>query len=200
MPQKITNKNLQYTSTLPPFLARLRGEAAPANPDAPDPILAARRRPAKPRSGSAEAEDVPLVVDEDGNVLDGVQIGLDGTVRENDAPASQPQPSERDDEGGDDGKGEGQPPGDKDKGATVSVGSGGKNKKRKVGKVVGAERSSDDAAAGGVSSELGDQTDKKEKSKVGDDGAAKEGDNVKTKSGTKKKAKKIKLSFGDDEG
>ncbi|KAK4448966.1 hypothetical protein QBC34DRAFT_406434 [Podospora aff. communis PSN243] len=80
MSQKITPKNLQYNSSLPPFLARLRGETAPSEFDGPDPILAGRRRPAKPRSGSAEAEDAPVVVDERGEVVD-VKVGLDGEVK-----------------------------------------------------------------------------------------------------------------------
>ncbi|KAI1191184.1 hypothetical protein F5B17DRAFT_426830 [Nemania serpens] len=68
MSQKITAKNLTYDSSLPPFLARLRGQQS-ARSGGPDPILAANRRPGQKRSASEEAEDAPVVVDEHGNVV-----------------------------------------------------------------------------------------------------------------------------------
>ncbi|KAK0623730.1 hypothetical protein B0T14DRAFT_495161 [Immersiella caudata] len=128
MSQKITPKNLQYNSSLPPFLARLRGETAPSEFDGPDPILAGRRRPAKPRNGSAEAEDAPVVVDERGEVVD-VKVGLDGEVKVG-------LPAEEKGEGGDKGDGEEE---QKKEGEEKEAGVGGVNKKRK-GRVVGAEQ------------------------------------------------------------
>ncbi|KAF5010585.1 hypothetical protein FDECE_3251 [Fusarium decemcellulare] len=79
MPPKITSKNLSYDNTAPPFLAALRAQAAGAT--GPDPLLAAQRRSAKKRSSSEEAEDVPLVVDEDGNVVS-LEVDKDGIVKE----------------------------------------------------------------------------------------------------------------------
>ncbi|KAM0430957.1 hypothetical protein ACHAPT_005591 [Fusarium lateritium] len=79
MPPKITSKNLSYDNSAPPFLAALRAQAAGAT--GPDPLLAAQRRSAKKRSNSEEAEDAPLVVDEDGNVVD-LEVDKDGTVKE----------------------------------------------------------------------------------------------------------------------
>ena len=77
MSQKITSKNLSYDTSLPPFLAALRAQASGSS--GPDPLLAAQRRSAKKRSSSEEAEDVPLVVDEDGNVVN-VEVDKDGVV------------------------------------------------------------------------------------------------------------------------
>ncbi|KUI62324.1 hypothetical protein VP1G_09459 [Cytospora mali] len=79
MSQKITGKNLQYDQTLPPFLARLKGQHI-ADSESPDPILASRRRAAKPRSASEEAEDAPLIVDDDGNVVQGMKKRKAGKV------------------------------------------------------------------------------------------------------------------------
>ena len=78
MSQKFNAKNLAYDTKLPPFLAALRAQN-PTSASAPDPLLAANRRHAKKRSGSEEAEDGPLVVDEGGNVLEG-RVGGDGSL------------------------------------------------------------------------------------------------------------------------
>lgn len=80
MSQKITSKNLSYDSSLPPFLARIQAQAS--GQSGPDPILSAQRRAAKKRSGSEEAEDAPLVVDEEGNAIN-FEVGKDGTVKDN---------------------------------------------------------------------------------------------------------------------
>ncbi|KAK4195061.1 hypothetical protein QBC40DRAFT_289686 [Triangularia verruculosa] len=170
MPPKVTAKNLQYNTTLPPFLARLRGEAASSSEfdgsssGGPDPILAARRRPTKKRSGSAEAEDAPTVVDEHGNTVQDVTVGLDGSVK-----ATAPAPVSPQENGGHDDSGK--PAVEDQKQAAASIGAAGK--KRKVGKVIGADADADED---------------------------KDGSTPGPKAKPKKKAKKIKLSFGDDEG
>ncbi len=176
MSQKISGKNLHYDTSLPPFLARLRGEAA-ANNDGPDPLLVRNRRHAKPRSGSAEAEDAPPVVDDDGNVVQGLKVGADGAVTETETDKS---PGKGDGEQGDDEKAEA----DKEKGdlkEKVKIAGIGGGKKRKAGKVVGADEGEE---------KVGDKPD----SKNGGDS------DVKVAPPAKKKAKKIKLSFGDDDG
>ncbi|KAK4039398.1 hypothetical protein C8A01DRAFT_47117 [Parachaetomium inaequale] len=196
MSHKITAKNLQYNTALPPFLARLRGEhASAADRDAPDPILAARRRPVKPRSGSAEAEDAPLVLDEHGNAVD-VTVSADGTVREKEATTT----ADRQQEEGSTGE-------DKLAGAEAAAAAGEKlagvgdqRRKRKIGKVVGADAEEEDGVGekngkGGEhwrSDTAGATTTAQDTKKVNSAAAA--------KAKTKKKAKKIKLSFGDDEG
>lgn len=78
MSQKFNAKNLAYDAKLPPFLAALRAQN-PTSASEPDPLRAANRRHAKKRSGSEEAEDAPVVVDEGGNVLQG-RVEGDGTV------------------------------------------------------------------------------------------------------------------------
>lgn len=180
MAQKITSKNLSYDDTLPPFLARLRGQHA-ASASEPDPILASRRRAAKPRSASEEAEDAPLVVDEEGQeVLRGVTVGKDGVVTEELEAGG----GDVNGEGGDDGSLKG-----KEKGAGI-----GGSKKRKVGKVVGG---------GDEEEEDGGGTAPEERSKVGKSkgtSSARKNDKSKEPGKEKKKAKKIKLSFGDDDG
>lgn len=186
MSNKITGKNLHYDQSLPPFLARLKGQHA-ADTDSPDPILASRRRQAKPRSASQDAEDAPLIVDDDGNVLAHVELAADGTVTTNQEAG--PKAAGGDDEdsietggvkdGGKDAKGVAA--GDK-------VAKIGASKKRKLGKVVGAGAGVEDS-----------KQDKDSLDPQKQDGAAATGDD-KTKAPvrTKKKAKKIKLSFNDD--
>ncbi|KAG6024021.1 hypothetical protein E4U41_001890 [Claviceps citrina] len=124
MSEKITSKNLSYNSSLPPFLQRLHAQASGAT--GPDPLLAAHKRSVKKRSASEEAEDAPLVVDEQGNRLD-VQVERDGTVKEaeNDPPSV-----------GDVGVSKADEETDKterEKNSSIGV------RKRKVGKVVGQD-------------------------------------------------------------
>ncbi|KAK2605882.1 hypothetical protein QQS21_003722 [Conoideocrella luteorostrata] len=165
MPEKITSKNLSYSSSLPPFLARLHAQAGGAS--GPDPLLAAQRRSVKKRSSSEEAEDAPLVVDEHGNNVN-VQVEKDGTVKETES------------NGGEDDN--------------VSSGSGGKTekletegkssigaRKRKTGKVIGG---------GAADSQDTDGADKKMSDQKEEAPAERK---------AKKKAKKIKLSFDEDE-
>ncbi|KAL7802073.1 hypothetical protein V8C44DRAFT_345979 [Trichoderma aethiopicum] len=178
MSQKINAKNLSYNSSLPPFLAALRAQASGAT--GPDPILAAQRRGAKKRSGSEEAEDAPLVVDEHGNALQDLKVNKDGTVEEAAAAENAEDGAEgesKDEKSDAAKKSEAEP-------ARASIGG----RKRKVGKVVGEE--AQDGGAEGAPTEKKDGTAKKE----ADD--AEETSNRKPK----KKAKKIKLSFDEDEG
>ncbi|KAI0834506.1 hypothetical protein F5Y06DRAFT_156098 [Hypoxylon sp. FL0890] len=169
---KITPKNLSYSSDLPPFLARLRGQhQQQRDSDSPDPILAARRRAARPRSASEEAEDAPLVVDENGNTV----TFLSGA--DEDVPVETKH-------GDVDSKDDSQKDREKEKIAGI-----GASKKRKVGRVVG----------GGEDEEEENATKATSRPKENKHGAKSnpKDTNSTTKQG-KKKAKKIKLSFGDD--
>ncbi|RYP21048.1 hypothetical protein DL765_002455 [Monosporascus sp. GIB2] len=191
---KITSKNLTYDTTLPPFLARLRGQQRQYSEDGPDPILAARRRPqGKPRSASEEAEDAPVVVDDRGNV---VQL-RDGAIVDDDGDAGVGQ-----DEGGAEvEKADGDAAEKRDdeeearKRDAEKVAGIGAGKKRKAGRVVGGAGSGsgreDDREDGG-----GDGNGSKQKSARADDADAKAKSTATAPK--KKKAKKIKLSFGDD--
>jgi len=184
MAPKFNAKNLQYSSTLPPFLARLRGEASSSLGEGPDPILAAQKRPSKKRSDSAEREDAPTVVDTEGNILGDIKI-VDGIVHTTTKEETETDTNKRGGTIGD-GDGDGGTENDKDKdkkNGEGSVGIGAGNlKKRKVGRVIGAEEPEEQEAKG------------KEKVKSVEDIPSSK------KKGDKKKAKKIKLSFGDDEG
>lgn len=166
MSQKISGKNLHYDQTLPPFLARLRGQAA-GNNDGPDPLLVRNRRHGKPRSASQEAEDGPVILDEEGNAVSGLSIGVDGTVTETEKKRSGDE-ADRKGTAAEDAEESRAAEAEKAKEKTASIGGG---KKRKAAKVIGA-----------------DEVDEQE---------PKERPILKKKQA---KSKKIKLSFGDDEG
>ncbi|KAF9878069.1 hypothetical protein CkaCkLH20_04645 [Colletotrichum karsti] len=119
MSDKITSKNLSYDTKIPPFLRALHAQAA-GNAADPDPILSKRRRAAKKRSESEEAEDAPLVVDDEGNVVD-VQVDKDGGVAEDPEKRDEGETKELKDE----------------KRETEKVAGIGASKKRKAGKVIG---------------------------------------------------------------
>ena len=194
MSNKITGKNLQYDQSLPPFLARLKGQHA-ADTDSPDPILASRRRQAKPRSASQDAEDAPLIVDDDGNVLAGVEVAADGTVTANQEAG----PGAGGDEDSKDDGLEAKGTGARHEGKVATIGG---SKKRKLGKVVGADAEDDKQEKDSHSPEK----KKQDKASLGEHPRPTANDKAATggKPGgpvkAKKKAKKIKLSFGDEDG
>lgn len=182
MAQKFNSKNFSYDAKPPPFLAALQAQAA--GHAGPDPITSARRRPGKKRSDSEEAEDAPLVVDENGNAV-GVQVDKDGVVTE---ASSKPGDAGTKDAGD----------ATKDGATTTTTGSekretdakasiGGR--KRKGGRVIGGgdeEEAAEEAAP------------EKSASKKKDAGEDKAGETKGGDKKPKKKAKKIKLSFDDD--
>ena len=169
MSQKITSKNLSYDSSLPPFLARMQAQAS-GHDDTPSQSQQRNRRLGKKRSDSEEAEDAPLVVDEEGNLVE-VEIDKEGGVKKR---------PDGDAEGGD-GQGKEEEVAKEKEGDKKGVEIG--MRKRKVGRVVGGDDEDGDRA--------GSKVEKKEK--VEDD----KGDGRKK---GKKKAKKIKLSFDEEEG
>ncbi|KAI1828387.1 hypothetical protein F4861DRAFT_180306 [Xylaria intraflava] len=205
MSQKITAKNLTYDSSLPPFLARLHGHRAAQT--GPDPILAAHRRPGQKRSASEEAEDSPLVVDENGNVVDlgNAEDVTEGGEKEEEG-AEQPTPDD--------------PAQGKEKEKVAGIGA---TRKRKVGRVIGEEHSDDESGAKTRKKNADDEariakasadvrrlvrgedatdTGAEKGTKVTDDKPGKgrkPQDGPVHKSAKKKVAKKIKLSFGDNE-
>ncbi|OBR13101.1 hypothetical protein CH63R_01827 [Colletotrichum higginsianum IMI 349063] len=168
MSDKITSKNLSYDTTIPPFLRALHAQAA-RNAADPDPILSKRRRAGKKRSESEEAEDAPLVVDDEGNVVD-VRVDKDGGVDES--------ALKKDGEVGDE-TGAGREESRREAEKLAGIGA---SKKRKAGKVVGG---------GGGDGGYGDAAEDASNNVKKD---SKEDENGKKKAG-KKKGKKIKLSF-----
>ncbi|KOS20933.1 hypothetical protein ESCO_004494 [Escovopsis weberi] len=189
MSQKITAKNLSYDSSLPPFLAALRAQAA-GHAQSPTPQ---RRGAAKKRSASEDREDAPLVVDEHGNAID--LDDLEAREEPDPEPSLTGSANQRRQQQ-DDGK----PAAETKSAMSVGVGVGvGAGKKRKVGKKVGGEET--DAAD--------DKVGRRERKKHdgGDDQDAKKEGPVKAVTSSdsrastgKKKAKKIKLSFDEAEG
>lgn len=186
MSNKITGKNLHYDQTLPPFLARLKGQQN-SSADEPDPILASRRRAAKKRSASEEADDAPVIVDDAGNVLRGVEVGVDGTVKDSrDQQEEQGATTENKDQ-----PVQAAENGDKEVDKTAAIGG---SRKRKMGKVIGAD------AEEPADAETRDQGAKKESTKTTTTTTTTTANSSKDPSKSKKKSKKIKLSFGDDDG
>ncbi|KAK1965172.1 hypothetical protein LZ32DRAFT_606219 [Colletotrichum eremochloae] len=164
MSDKITSKNLSYDTTIPPFLRALHAQAA-GNAADPDPILSKRRRAGKKRSDSEDAEDAPLVVDDEGNVVD-VRVNKDGGVDENALKK--------------DGEGDETATAKEERREAEKLAGIGASKKRKAGKVVGGDAAED----------AGDDKDVSEDAKKGE-----KNDEGAKKKAAKKKGKKIKLSF-----
>lgn len=144
--QKITSKNLTYDSALPPFLAALRAQAAGS--EGPDPILSNQRRSVKKRSGSEEAEDAPLVVDDDGHAVAGVTVDKHGAVTENSKDEDEESKDSDNKKKDDDAEDE-----------KVSFGA----RKRKVGKVIGGD--DERVAATKKTEQKPDEKDKEKKVK-----------------------------------
>ncbi|KAK0377504.1 hypothetical protein CLIM01_05166 [Colletotrichum limetticola] len=124
MSDKITGKNLSYDTNIPPFLRALQAQAA--GNGGPDEILSKRRRAGKKRSDSEEAEDAPLVVDDDGNVVN-VRVDKDGGVE---ADTLKKDGVEEEGVGKDTNE---------EKRETEKIAGIGASKKRKAGKVVGGD-------------------------------------------------------------
>ncbi|KAI0437620.1 hypothetical protein F4803DRAFT_141940 [Xylaria telfairii] len=218
MSQKITSKNLTYDNSLPPFLARLRGQQTAHS--GPDPILAAQRRPGQKRSASEEAEDAPVVIDEDGNVVylrDGELEGEDSSAQKE--ANGKEEPSSNDEtEAGDLAQG-------KEREKVAGIGA---SRKRKVGRIIGEEQSYDERKGTKMKRKNDDddkariakasadvrrlihqgeddttETDRSTSDKSRKERKPHQQDGLpqqKTIKSTKKKtAKKIKLSFGDDD-
>lgn len=176
---KFNSKNLSYASKPPPFLAALQAQAA--GHTGPDPITSARRRPAgKKRSASEEAEDVPLVVDEQGNAV-ALTVDKDGVV----AAGQHDDPRDDDAAVGEDPDREEGKKEKKDADADAKATIGGR--RRKVGKVVGGDVDADGEKDAAVDDKL-----------VLDEHRRKDKDAKSRDKKEKKKAKKIKLSFDED--
>lgn len=168
---KITPKNLSYDSTLPPFLARL--QESNASSDGRHEFQAAR--PKKARTAEDEAEDEPVYFDE----------GSGETLTK-----SEWEDREAKEEGEEEGA-----VGREDEGKKIEVEGGkekavvvaaiGAGKKRKVGRIVGGDEDEEENIKHST------------EPKVSKAGEGKKVDAAKSKG--KKKGKKIKLSFGDDD-
>lgn len=133
------------------------------------------------------------MVDEHGNVVDDVSVGVDGSVKEqqrqDEAASTGANTAEESTENGKPAVAS------SEKLAGIGDAAAAQRKKRKMGRVIGAD--TDDAEDEDAKEQGSGQLKKKVS------GAAKEqeeGSSASAKPKGKKKAKKIKLSFGDDEG
>ncbi|KAI0969328.1 hypothetical protein F4678DRAFT_171252 [Xylaria arbuscula] len=198
MSQKITPKNLTYDTTLPPFLARLRGQQTAHS--GPDPILASHRRPGQKRSASEEAEDAPVIVDEEGNVITGVfeeQAEKENIEQQKVNPHDEEKEEEENIA--------------QEKERVAGIGG---SRKRKVGRVVGEDQSLDDDKKKAKTKRTDDDEENKARiakasadvrrligqNDAPDNKSGPEQKKNTIKSAKKKKpAKKIKLSFGDND-
>jgi len=172
-PEKFKPKDLSYDKTLPPFLARLQNQH---NRGGPETYQAPRAT--KARNVDEDAEDEPVYFDE---------------VTNSSLTKEEWEAQEKERESGEDkvdAVAGGEAEGEKEKktdGGEKEKAVIGASKKRKVGKVIGADEEGNDDAEkkkdGGIV----------KKSQA--EGAGKKEQKVKGA----KKAKKVKLSFGDDE-
>lgn len=176
MSGKIKSKDLQYDSTLPPFLQRLREQNSGHGPDKdPDRHEQQRARPKKAKN--PDEDDGPTVVDESGETLSKEEYAKLSTESKDAGASNETAGGTVTGEVTGDGKPEasGALPGDK---GAQKVTDGVAVKKRKAAKVVGE-----------------DDADEAEIVKGGGEGGAK-----KAVKKAKKKAKPIKLAFDDDDG
>ncbi|KAJ6261917.1 hypothetical protein Dda_2716 [Drechslerella dactyloides] len=172
----MAHKNLSYESREPAFLQRLRAQAAGVHHERP------LNRPKKQRNPEDDEEDEPVYVLEDNSTLSGKEFEAlkDETEAKakageaDDAPTSDAtsiKPSDGDQKGK-----------EKTKDAVLEVGA--KAQKRKIGKVIGAGTSGDEADGKGAD----DKRSKQEK----------DGKEEPRKTKKPRPKQKVKLSFGDD--
>lgn len=173
MSGKIKSKDLQYDSTLPPFLQRLRAQNTGYGPDKdPDRHEQQGIRPKKAKN--PDDDDGPTVVDESGETLSKEDYAkLSAAGEKSDETASGTVTGDLTGDGKPEASGA-LPAG---KGAE-KVTDGVAQKKRKVAKVIGDDDAEDAKAT-----------------KDGEDASTK-----KTAKKPKKKAKPIKLAFDDEDG
>lgn len=207
---RITTKNLHFTKPLPPFLARLQQGAYASGPTTsqhhsdPDRHSFSVARPKRARTGEEEAEDEPTFVDE----VTGREVTreeYERLVRGDEGVEEEGGKKDEADGGDDEGEGEEEMKEKEERRREKVAVIGGGGRRRRGVRVVGVE--------GDVESEEERGKDKDEvRPRTGKYADDKE--DVKGKAGEKKgtgptigpvkqakkgKAKKIKLSFGDDE-
>jgi PAS domain-containing protein len=174
---KITSKNLQYSTALPPFLQRLHADSAPSTSDGRHERPLAR--PRRARDADADADDEPVYVDEAGAALSGAEVR---ELRRGGAAGEKEEEEE-----------EGKEESGRDKTEEKAALGAARKRKRKVGKVVvvGGEGEDGEADQGGDAERVRDIPERQK--------ATVEKDPNKLKPKPKKKGKKIKLSFNDDD-
>jgi len=172
---KITPKNLSYDSSLPPFLQRMKGAYSGPSDGRHEREIA---RPKGARDPNADEDDAPTYVDEETNQpLSKEEYAA--LVKGDEADASTEDIQEQDNALSK----ETSKPAEKEKVASI-----GAARKRKVGKIVGGTDEDEEDSVGSKQQSTAALERKT-------DGETKKSDASKPK----KKGKKIKLSFNDDE-
>ncbi|KIX08648.1 uncharacterized protein Z518_03305 [Rhinocladiella mackenziei CBS 650.93] len=173
-------RNIQYNQKEPSFLRKLRGEFGGL--DGRHNVQIARPKKDRLKTGDGD-EDDPVIVDEQGERVEKGEF--ERRIREGDLSGNQG------------GKEPGADPeadrnnGKQEKQKVVEIGASANAKKRKAGKVVGADDEDGDGKVGDTSEETAQRKN--------DDGEA--FGSKKNEPGTgKKKGKKIKLSFDEPDG
>lgn len=193
MDQKFKPKDLSYDSTLPPFLQRLRALHSSNTSDGRH--ERPQSRPKRVRAEEDEEEDEPTYVAEDGTTMshsEMMEVGMNGQANaRHDAENAMDIDTEmQDEQNGSNSSNEreiskGTMGREKEKLAAIGAG-----RRRKVGRVVGAEVSPDSRGGSHDRAPVtGNQMRDLETEAVTAAVAPK----------PKKKMKKVKLSFGDDE-
>lgn len=192
MPPKITPKNLHYDTTLPPFLQKLQSNYTQGleSRDGRHESALLRSRPKRVRDEGEEAEDAPVYVDEEGNVVDaGILLGNGGEVEK----GGNGEGNEVEDEKTEKGEVETVKAKEKEKIAEI-----GGTKKRKIGRIIGSPKEGENGDKKGKNDVKVTERDSSDPKTTTT--------NLKTSTpGPKSKKKKIsdknkvKLSFGDDE-
>ena len=192
MDQKFKAKDLSYDSALPPFLQRLRAlhssNTADGRHERP------QSRPKRVRAEEDEEEDEPTYVAEDGTTMthaEMMEMGMNGQANARNAEDAMDVDTPeldmtRSNSSGEREIGRGTMGREKEKLAAIGAG-----RRRKVGRVVGAELSPDSRGASRDRSESSENQmrDLATEAVTAPIAAPK----------PKKKMKKVKLSFGDDE-
>jgi hypothetical protein len=193
---KIKPKDLQYDSSLPPFLQRLKAGRSEGDGRHERAIA----RPKRARNPEEEEEDEPTYVDESG-----VNLG-EGELWSLGVKKGAPSKLASDGEG--EGPGEGkegdaqkeEKDGDEEQARErEKLASIGAARKKRTGKVIGGEGDEKEREDSAAIKSLKDAINAQDNKQNGIGGAKTGADGGAKSKATKKKAKKIKLSFGDDE-
>lgn len=186
MPQK--NGNLAYNPNIPSFLANLQNQVA--GHDA-GPARSTNRRLGKTRSASEEAEDAPVIVDEDGNATTLTMDKSGNIATEEGEKTTAEKSSEKEEDGQEDGAQT------KTAAKATSATSIGGRKKRTAKMVAGDDEDDEDGTE--KEKEKGKGKDADLRGGAGE----KKGDEDKNDGKRTKKRvkgnKKIQLSFADED-
>ena len=193
---RITPRNLSYNTSLPPFLQRLHNSNASSGLDGRHEFAVAR--PKRARNPDADEEDEPAYVDEGtGEVISREEYaalvsseGKRDDAEERDVGQGGVESGDKAAEAGKQTKSLKENEKEKEKENLAAIGGG--PRKRKAVKVIGSAESEDEDAK--------EKSDSKPKPDSTPGGAKKGASGSASKQGKKGKGKKIKLSFGDDEG